>query len=311
MYETYWRLDIKPFENTPDPRFLYQSPKHEEALMRMLYAARQDKQGAVLTGEYGSGKTVISRMLLKDLGEDPRFQVVLIVNPKITKKEFLKEVLFQMGEQGAAPLQEEAQLLRLLEDRLRKNLAQKRKTVIIMDEAQVLEEKELEELRLLLNFPTQEEFLLTLILIGQSDLRVRVQNVEPLKQRLAMRYHLESLDLEETQHYIEHRLATAGRSEPIFSPGAIGLVFEGAQGIPRQINNVCDYALLIGFSRKVKQIGIEIIEDCLKDLDLVKSNLSGDDITYGTHSGHSEGDETSLQGGERKNVTSIQRSKTP
>lgn len=305
MYETYWRLDIKPFENMPDPRFLYYSPKHEEALMRLLYAVREGKQGAVLTGEFGSGKTVLSRMLLKDLEEDPHFQTILIVNPKLTKKEFLKEALFQLGENVGST--NEGQLVRLLEARLRKSLAQQIKTVFIVDEAQVLPERKLEELRLLLNFPAQEQFLCALILIGQTDLKKRVQNVESLKQRLAFRYHLDPLNLEETQKYIEHRLEVAGNNRPVFTPAAYGLVFKGSRGIPRQINNICDYALLVGFSKKVKEIDLEIIEDCLKDLDLVKSGVSGEHITHGTHSRHFEGDEISLQGGEGKDISSIQR----
>lgn len=268
MYESYWRLDSKPFENTPDPRFLYYSSKHEEALMRLLYATRENKQGAILTGDYGSGKTVLSRVLLQDLGSDERFQTVLIVNPKIAKKELLKEILFQLGVHETSPIQDEVELLRLLEQKLKQYGQLKKRTVIIIDEAQILEEKELEEIRLLLNFQSQEDFLLTLILIGQSDLKKKVQNIVPLKQRLAFRFHLEPLDTNETYEYINHRLLIAGKKGELFSPGAVGLIYEGSRGIPRQINNICDYALLIGFSNKVSNIGIGIVEDCLKDLDL-------------------------------------------
>lgn len=277
MYETYWRLDAKPFENTPDPKFLYYSPKHEEALMRLLYAARENKQGAILTGEYGSGKTVLSRALLKDLNGDEHFQTILIVNPKLSKEEFLKEILFQMGEEGVVSG-------RALEEKLKGNLRAKKRTVLILDEAQILDEKELEEIRLLLNFQNQDEFLLTLILIGQTDLKERVQNIEPLRQRLALKYHLEPFNLEETEGYVRHRLSIVGKREPLFSQGAVGLIYEGSKGIPRQINNICDYALLIGLSRKVSQIGVEVIEDCLRDLDLVKDpklGANGESLEYG------------------------------
>lgn len=325
MYEAYWRLDGKPFENTPDPKFLYYSQKHEEALMRLLYASRESKQGAVLTGEYGSGKTVLSRVLLQDLNGDPRFLTVLIVNPKISKKEFLKEILFQMGGQNTQAPENELELMRLLETKLRENLSQNKKSVLIIDEAQMLTEKELEEIRLLLNFPNQEEFLVTLILIGQSDLRGKIKSIEPLKQRLALRFHLEPLELEEVQAYVAHRLGVMGRREPVFSPGAIGLIHEGSQGIPRQINNICDYALLIGFSRKVSQIGVEIVEDCLKDLDLLplkKENIpfsaeeasppAVEEEEYGSHSRHFEEVGDITQGIEaRKVVTRIQRPKNP
>ncbi|OGQ05638.1 MAG: hypothetical protein A3F82_04700 [Deltaproteobacteria bacterium RIFCSPLOWO2_12_FULL_44_12] len=273
MYETYWRFDFKPFENTPDPKFLYYSPKHEEALMRLLYAAREHKQGAILTGEYGSGKTLVSRVLLQDLASDDRFQTVLIVNPKLSNKELLKEILFQIGEQNIASSNDALELLHQLERRLKESIAQRKKTVFIIDEAQILEEKELEELRLLLNFQNQEEFLMTMILIGQSDLKRRVNSIEPLKQRLALQYHLNTLGLEETREYINHRLGIVGRREPIFTPGAYGLIHEGAQGTPRKINNVCDYALLIGFSKKAQQIGVEIVEDCLYDLGFIEKKI--------------------------------------
>lgn len=300
MYEAYWRLDCKPFENTPDPKFLYYSPKHEEALMRLLYSAREHKQGAVLTGGYGSGKTLLSRVLLKDLTGDQRFQTVLVVNPKIPKKELLKEMLFQMGIQGIPS--EELELLHLLEKSLKENLEQNKRTVFILDEAQALTVPELEELRLLLNFQNQDAFLVTLILIGQNDLREKIQKIEPLKQRLALRFHLDPLDWEEVEAFITHRLGVAGKREPIFLKGALGIIYEGSQGIPRQINNICDYALLIGMSRKVSQIGVEIVEDCLKDMDLEpkkemeaslattadeektgQTNPNGEDQNNGTH----------------------------
>lgn len=310
MYEAYWRLDCKPFENTPDPKFLYYSPKHEEALMRLLYAAREHKQGAILTGEYGSGKTVLSRVLLKDLTGDQRFQTVLVVNPKITKKELVKEILFQMGMQEIPS--EELELLHLLEKRLKENLEQHKRTVFILDEAQTLTVQELEELRLLFNFQSQDAFLVTLILIGQNDLREKIQKIEPLKQRLALRFHLAPLDLEEVEAFITHRLGIAGKREPIFSKGALGLIDEGTRGIPRQINNICDYALLIGMSRKVAQIGVEIVEDCLKDMDLAptkkmessdeektrQNSSDGEDQDHGTHRRYPEEGQAELIQGE-------------
>lgn len=269
MYETYWRLDCKPFENTPDPKFLYYSYKHEEALMRLLYAAREHKQGAILTGEYGSGKTVLSRVLLQDLHSDEQFQTVLIVNPKISKMEFLRETLFQLGEQDTSMIADEVGLLRLMERKLRDGFKNRKRTIFIIDEAQILSERELEELRLLLNFQSQERFLLTLILIGHGDLKQKVRSIEPLRQRLPFQFHLEALDLAETKNYIAHRLNIARRREDLFTEGALGLIYEGSGGIPRKINNICDYALLVGFSTKAGHVGIDIIEICLKDLDLV------------------------------------------
>ncbi|MBI4224418.1 MAG: AAA family ATPase [Deltaproteobacteria bacterium] len=269
MYEAYWRLDCKPFENTPDPKFLYYSPKHEEALMRLLYAARERKQGAVLTGEYGSGKTVLSRVLLHDLNRAENCQTVLIVNPRISKKEFFKEMLFQMGGEETSLGIEEGTLLRLLEKRVQGTFQQNKRIILIVDEAQSLEEETLEAIRLMLNVQSEEAFYITLVLIGQSELKKRVERVEPLKQRLALRYHLDPLDLPETENYIKHRLRVANR-QGLFSKEAVELVFAGSKGIPRQINNICDHALLIGFSRKSPHITADIVENCLQDLDLAK-----------------------------------------
>ncbi|MBI4223335.1 MAG: AAA family ATPase [Deltaproteobacteria bacterium] len=270
MYEAYRRLDCKPFENTPDPKFLYYSPKHEEALMRLLYAVREHKQGAVLTGEYGSGKTVLSRVLLHDINRAENCQTVLIVNPRISKKEFIKEMLFQVGGEDPSLGLEEGDLLRLLEQRMQQTFQQNKRIVLIIDEAQSLEEETLEAIRLMLNIQGEESFLITLVLIGQSGLKKRVERVEPLKQRLSLRYHLDSLDLTETEAYIRHRLRVANR-QGLFSKGAVELIFAGSKGIPRQINNICDHALLIGFSRKAPHITADIVEDCLQDLDLAKN----------------------------------------
>lgn len=269
MYEVYWHLDCKPFDNTPDPKFLFNSPKHEEALMRLLYAAREEKQGAVLTGGYGSGKTVLSRVLLHDLHGNEKCQTVLIVNPRISRPELLKEVLFQLGEKETPAGVEDGELFRLLSARVHQTFQRGKKIVLIIDEAQSLSEEALETLRLILNIQNEDAFLLTLILIGQTGLKRRIDRVVPLKQRLALRYHLEPLDLEETNGYIRHRLQVAGR-RGLFSKEAVELVFAGSKGIPRQINNICDYALLIGFGRKVPHVTADIVVECLKDLDLAK-----------------------------------------
>ena len=271
--------------------------------MRLLYAARERKQGAVLTGEYGSGKTLLSRVVLQDLGGDSRFETVLIVNPKIAKKELLREVLFQLGIQDTTPQEEEIDLLRRLEGRLHENLDKKKQTIFLVDEAQVMTESELEDMRLLLNFQNKDSFLLTLILIGQVGLKRRIQNIEPLKQRLALRFHLEALTFPEVEHYISHRLKVAGKRGSPFSPGALGMIHEGSRGIPRQINNICDHALLVGFSRKSTEVGVEIIEECLKDLGLQHERA---EIIHGTSGRHIEED-PGLPGELGRNAAAIGR----
>ncbi|MFH0798862.1 MAG: AAA family ATPase [Pseudomonadota bacterium] len=265
MYKAYWSLSIKPFENTPDPQFMFNSAKHEEARMRMLYAAHERKEGALLTGEYGSGKTVLSRVLLNTLARDEKYRTVLILNPKVSHSEMLKEILFQLGEPATdgSRMALQYQLGRRLE-----GLADEdRSAVIIIDEAQVMDANDFNELRLLLNFKRSDRFLFTLLLVGQTDLKEKILSIEPLKQRLAMRYHLSALDEAETAGYIEHRLGIAGRRKLTFSQEASKLVYQGSEGIPRRINNICDYCLLIGFGRKASQISAGIVEDALKDLE--------------------------------------------
>lgn len=265
MYESYWLLDVKPFENTPDPQFMFSSQKHEEALMRMLYAVGERKEGALLTGEYGSGKTVLSRALLSELAKDGRFKTVLILNPKITKNDFLKEILFQLGVSNAG--KDRLSLQHKLGERLAALCDEGKLPVIIVDEAQVLGANDFNELRLLLNFQRNDRFLFTLILVGQTDLRKKIFSVEPIKQRLATRYHLSALDASETASYVEHRLSVAGRKDPVFTPAALELLHKGSEGVPRRINNICDYCLLIGYGKKAERIDEDIVTDALKDLD--------------------------------------------
>lgn len=265
MYESYWLLDSKPFENTPDPAFMFNSAKHEEALMRMIYAVQERKEGALITGNYGSGKTILSRALLRELAPNEQYRTVLILNPKITHDEFLKEVLFQLGVEG--PSNDHLALQHQMASTLTRIADEGKTTVIIVDEAQVLEVNDFTDLRLLLNFQRSDRFLFTLVLIGQTDLRKKVFGIEPLKQRLAMRYHLTELDQTETIKYIEHRLSVAGRVEPIFTPEALRMIHLGSEGVPRRINNICDHCLLIGFGQRAELIGTNITSDALKDLD--------------------------------------------
>lgn len=265
MYESYWGLTSKPFDNTPDPRFMFHSEKHEEALMRMIYAVHEAKEGAMLTGDYGCGKTVLSRALLAELQQDNRYCSVLILNPKITHNEFLKEVLYQLGEEHTA--RDRLSLQHQLGDQLNKIVDDGRRSIIIVDEAQVLGGNDFNDLRLLLNFQRNDRFLFTLILIGQTELKQKIYSIEPLKQRLATRFHLSPLDAIETAKYIDHRMHVAGREKPTFTQEAYHFVHRGSEGIPRRINNICDYCLLIGYGRRVETIEADIVIDTLKDLD--------------------------------------------
>lgn len=267
MYETYWKLKEKPFENTPDPRFLYHSQRHEEALSRLLYAVKERKGAAVLTGEYGSGKTLLSRVFLEELS-DEIYQTALIFNPRLDPLEFIKEIIYQLG--GESVSSTKTDLLHQLNEILYKNMNNNKKTVIVVDEVQAIpNESGFEELRLLLNFQLNDNFLHTLILLGQPELKEKIKNLPQLKQRLAIRYHLTALSEKETKEYIQHRVEVAGSKEVIFSEEAFSEIYRFSGGIPRRINNICDMALLVACGEELDKINRETISEVAEDLEEV------------------------------------------
>jgi len=266
MYEEYWQLKEKPFENTPDPRFFYHSAQHEEALMRLMYAVREHKGSAMLSGDYGGGKTLLSRVVLgKLLQEEDKFRVALVINPAIPALELLNEIVYQLG--GDSAIQDKkVNVLRNLNEILYKTAQDNKHTVVIIDEAQAIEDEVVfEELRLLLNFQLNERFLLTLLLLGQPELRQKIEKLPQLKQRLALRYHLTTLTAAETRKYIDHRCTVAGRNTPLFSDRAYELIYEYSKGVPRQINNLCDLSLVIGMGEKAALIEEKIIQEIIHD----------------------------------------------
>jgi general secretion pathway protein A len=263
MYETYWGFSEPPFDNSPNPKFFYLSPEHEEALVRLMYAVRQRKGCALLTGEYGCGKTTLSRALIQRL-EAERFEIGLLTNPRWSAVEFLRELLYQLGVE--TPERNKAELLHQLNDVFFRNFQATRDTVIMVDEAQLIEDETVfEELRLLLNFQTDDRFLVTLVLIGSQELAGKVRRLRHLDQRVAIRYHLNTLDDGHTTTYIAHRLKMAGQAAQIFTEEAIKLIFDFTRGTPREINNLCDIALLVGYSKRVKEIDERIVAEVIKD----------------------------------------------
>ena len=218
----------------------------------------------MLTGEYGCGKTTLSRALIHRLVAE-RYEVALLTNPGTTAVDFLREVLYQLGveaREGGRP-----DLLHRLTDVCVRNFGADRDTVVILDEAQLIEDDAVfEELRLLTNLQTDERFLVTVVLIGSPELVTKVRRLKALDQRIAIRYHLHALDATHTASYIGHRLALAGRASPLFTNEAIKLIFDFTRGTPREINNVCDLALLVGYSRRARDIDEKVVGDVIKDL---------------------------------------------
>ena len=262
---TYWDLKEKPFENTGDPRFFYYSPKHKEALVRLTYVIRENKAGALLTGDYGTGKTTIANELLLEINESDDYHSVCISNPLLTAEELLQEIARQLG------LKEESyprlQLRRFIEENLQEIVSENRHTVIIVDEAHLVSGRDiLEELRLLMSLQTKNQFMATVIMMGQLEMRNIINSVPQFKQRFAMFYVLKHLDREETAGYIQHRLKIAGTEREIFDEEASTLIYRASRGMPRQINNICDMSFLVGAMRRVGRIDGQIVRDVVRDL---------------------------------------------
>jgi len=269
MYEKYWNLKEMPFENTPDPRFLYYSPQHKEGLSRLLYVVEQRKGAGMLTGVFGCGKTVLARALFNTLNKNV-YQVAFINNPHLKSVELLRAIARQLGAENLPEKITEMStdhFTEVINNILFNNAKDGKETLVIVDEAHVIDDAEVfEELRLLLNFQVENRFLLTLLLMGQPELKERVHKNKQLVQRIAMGYHLEPLSKEEISKYIAHRLEVAGGDKNIFTEDAIELVFVNSGGIPRRLNQICDMSLVTGFSKKVDKINREIVNEAVDSL---------------------------------------------
>jgi type II secretory pathway predicted ATPase ExeA len=265
MYEKYWNLNEKPFENTPDPKFLYLSSQHEEALSRLIYVVKQNKGAGLLTGVFGCGKTVLGKALINSLEKDI-YKIAYLANPNLEPIDLLRMLLYYLGEEN--PSLQKSDCLIALERILENNRKDGRKTVFIIDESHIISPQVFEEIRLLLNYQAEEEFLITILLLGQPELKTKIDNNKQLSQRIALRYSLEGLSEEEVKEYINHRLKIAGsKNSNIFTQEAISLIHQRSGGIPRRINQICDMSLLTGFSKHVENITKEIVEEAIESLE--------------------------------------------
>jgi len=265
MYLEYWGLNKFPFENVPDPTFMYYSPEHEEALSRLVYAIERDKGIVLITGEIGSGKTMLTRVLIQQLpgGE---YDIGLIINPTLEPVDFLREILHSLGLDPDMDLPKSS-LLQLLNERMLENLRNDKMTLLIFDEAQLISSETFEEIRLLLNFQLNDRFMITIVLLGQPELRDIVKNIKQLNQRIAVKYHLNALNFDETIKYIDTRLKKAGSDGSIINRQALNEIYSYTGGIPRIINNVCDMSLMTGFASKATVIDSEVVKQAVRDVD--------------------------------------------
>ena len=260
MYTSFFGLAEKPFAITPDPRYLYLSERHAEALAHLLYGINESGGFIQLTGEVGTGKTTVVRTLLSRVPHHA--DVAVILNPRVTPVEFLLTICEELGLAIADADRESVKhMVDALNRRLLNAHAEGRRIIVLVDEAQNLSIDVLEQVRLLTNLETPTQKLLQIILIGQPELRELLDRTDlrQLAQRITGRYHLMPLSREETKGYVRHRLRVAGASEEIFTPGALLELHRLSLGIPRVINVACDRALLGGYTQDTKKITASLV----------------------------------------------------
>jgi general secretion pathway protein A len=260
MYTSFFGLAEKPFAITPDPRYLYLSERHAEALAHLLYGINESGGFIQLTGEVGTGKTTVVRTLLSRVPHHA--DVAVILNPRVTPVEFLLTICEELGlEIADADRDSVKQMVDALNRRLLQAHAAGRRIIVLVDEAQNLSFEVLEQVRLLTNLETPTQKLLQIILIGQPELRDLLDQTElrQLAQRITGRYHLMPLSREETKGYVRHRLRVAGAAEEIFTPAALTEVHRLSSGIPRVINVACDRALLGAYTQETRRITAALV----------------------------------------------------
>lgn len=268
MYKEFFGLEDTPFTLTPDPRFIVFTPSYNEVLASLYYGLENAKGLIVLTGEVGTGKTTALRWILRRL--DSSVLAAYVFNPRLSIDEFYHHVTQMLNIKDWSNKAELLQVMgKVLEERHRRGL----RTVLIIDEAHELSDYVLEEIRLLMNFESDNAKHLQIVLTGQPELREKLNqpNLRQLKQRVALRCKMHALpNVDEVERYITERLLIGGSDQPnIFTPGAIDFIFQCSEGIPRQINNLCDNAMLAAYAAGEQIIGRQIIEEVADNLDLL------------------------------------------
>src|SRR6476660_4550580 len=271
MYKEFFGLDDFPFTLTPDPRFLVFTPSYNEVLASLYYGLENSKGLIVLDGEVGTGKTTALRWILRRL--DASVLAAYVFNPRLSVEEFYHHVTQMLGIKDWSNKSELLTTMgRVLEERHRRGL----RTVIIIDEAHDLSDYVLEEIRFLLNFESDTAKHLQIVLTGQPELRDRLNqpNLRQFKQRVALRCNMHAFpNVGEAARYITERLMIAGSKDPnVFTPEAIDLIYQCSEGIPRNINNICDNAMLAAYSNGQESIGRQTIAEVAENLDMLPEN---------------------------------------
>lgn len=269
MYKDFYKLKENPFNVTSDPDFFFSSHRHTEAFSHLIYGIKNRKGILVVTGEIGTGKTTLCRTLLNRL--DQTTKTALILNPSFSELQLLQLIINDLGITGR--FRNKFDLVNALNDYLLEETSIGNNIVLIIDEAQNLKVRQLEQVRLLSNLETEKEKLLQIILVGQPELldKLQLPSLRQLNQRITVRYHILPLDKEELPKYIDHRLKVAKVSENNspkiqFTDEAIDIIYENSQGTPRMINILCDRALLAGFTAETHTIDKHIIHKCVQEV---------------------------------------------
>jgi general secretion pathway protein A len=266
VYLEFYGLRQAPFDITPNPRFLFHSNKHREAFNHLLYGIQHRKGFVQLTGEVGAGKTTLCRALLEQL--DGKFSTALILNPVLSGDEMMKAIATEFGLDAKG--KDRLETIATISDFLLKQTLGGRETVLIIDEAQNLTEDLLEQVRLISNIETDDRKLLQIVLMGQPELRDRLNSprLKQLRQRITVRYHLAPLTRTEVGQYIHHRLALAGsQGMPSFTAPAVWRIYHYSQGIPRLVNALCDKVLLAGYVERSPVVNFRMVGRAIRELE--------------------------------------------
>ncbi len=282
MYKSYFQLTRNPFDLTPDPTCFVPTERHNETLASLYYGVRRHKGFVVVTGEVGTGKTLLLRCLLRLLEESRDITYAYIFNNRLNSTEFLQYMLLDFGLPASG--KNKCEMLFDLSQFLVSRSSRQMTTVLIVDEAHLLSDELLEEVRLLSNLETYDDKLLQIVLVGQPELDEKLDSkgLRQLKQRIALRTHLAPLSPEETQRYIEHRLQIAGAdssASSLFSPKATAMVFRFSRGFPRLINTICENSLLTAYARQVPVITPDIVKQVAREFRLDRLTMSEIDRT--------------------------------
>jgi len=268
MYEKFFGLRERPFDLATNPRFLFLTSRHREALSNLRYGLTTPRGLTLLIGDAGTGKTTLLQTVLAELG--PSIECVLLSNPTLTRTEFYEYLGSGFGLNGGSA-ESKTRFLFALRHRLEQRHASAQSTALILDEAQSLPDELLEEVRLLTNIETPTVKLLNVVLTGQPELanRLNEPHLRQIKQRISLRCELQPLDFSETAAYIAGRLRIAGGSpSQIFSRVAVGTIYEASGGLPRTINVICDNALIGGFAAQAKPVTRTVVQEVVRDFDL-------------------------------------------